>query len=152
MFVPYLDYIQTEYDVIFLHCKNDMEYSRLQIKAIKCEISSTFHTYKLFRTLNNTNIIFMIIITRRTSQLPSISFRWLLYWCHMAYLKIGRQLYFLDCCIFLSKVHMWHNPMKHTISKNVDTIIYIWQKCFYAKNANSKFIVGSLSFSIKWHG
>ena len=33
MFVPYLDYIQTEYDVIFLHCKNDMEYSRLQIKA-----------------------------------------------------------------------------------------------------------------------
>ena len=34
MFVPYLDYIQTEYDVIFLHCKNDMEYSRLQIKAI----------------------------------------------------------------------------------------------------------------------
>ena len=35
MFVPYLDYIQTEYDVIFLHCKNDMEYSRLQIKAIK---------------------------------------------------------------------------------------------------------------------
>ena len=34
MFVPYLDYIQAEYDVIFLHCKNDMEYSRLQIKAI----------------------------------------------------------------------------------------------------------------------
>ena len=52
MFVPYLDYIQTEYDVIFLHCKNDMEYSRLQIKAIRgivtseCEISSTFYTYK----------------------------------------------------------------------------------------------------------
>ena len=71
MFVPYLDYIQTEYDVIFLHCKNDMEYSRLQIKAIK----EIFRTYKLFRTFNNTNIIFMIIITRRTSQLPSISFR-----------------------------------------------------------------------------
>ena len=118
MFVPYLDYIQTEYDVIFLHCKNDMEYSRLQIKAIKeCEISSTFHTYKLLRTFNNTNVIFMIIITRRTSQLPSISFRWLLYWCHMADLKFGTQLYFLDCCIFVSKVHMWHNPMNHSISK-----------------------------------
>ena len=63
MFVPYLDYIQTEYDVIFLHCKNDMEYSRLQIQAIKeCEISSTFHTYKLLRTFINLKFIILLSV------------------------------------------------------------------------------------------
>ena len=53
MFVPYLDYIQTEYDVIFLHCKNDMEYSRLQIKAIRGIVTSNVKYHQPFIPINN---------------------------------------------------------------------------------------------------